>query len=111
MLILPPDPKLQDFQNYVKAMEMDRGFDKQDILRNCLLLGEEVGELFKAIRKQDAHLRIDGLSKIGSVDEELADILIYLCSIANRLDINLEQAFRDKEERNKTRTWSRPVAN
>jgi NTP pyrophosphatase (non-canonical NTP hydrolase) len=111
MLILPVDPKLRDFQHYVKAMELDRGFDKQDILRNCLLLGEEVGELFKAIRKQDAHLRIDRSSKVGSADEELADIFIYLCSIANRLNVNLEQAFRDKEERNKTRNWSKAMVN
>ena len=64
-----------------------------------------IGELFKAIRKQQK-MRVDGKSVIGSVDEELADILIYLCSIANRLDIDLEQAFRDKEEVNKQRTWT-----
>jgi len=50
-------------------------------------------------------MKIDDKSIVGSVDEELADILIYLCSIANRLDIDLERAFRDKEEVNKQRTW------
>jgi hypothetical protein len=29
-----------------------------------------------------------------------------LCSIANRFDVNLEQAFRDKEEINKKRKWT-----
>jgi len=33
---------------------------------------------------------VDGKSVIGSVDEELADVLIYFCAIANRLGIDLE---------------------
>lgn len=37
--------------------------------------------------------------------DELADLIIYLCAIANRYEIDLEQAFREKEEINKERTW------
>lgn len=42
-------------------------------------------------------------SKIKNVEEELADILIYICSIANRYNIDLESAFRAKEKVNKKR--------
>ena len=70
------------------------------------MLGEEVGELFKAIRKKE-DIKVDLNSKIGSVEEELADILIYLCAIANRYDIDLEKAFREKEEINKQRVWKK----
>ncbi len=48
---------------------------------------------------------LDKNAIVGSVDEELADVLIYICSIANRSGIDLEQAFRDKEDVNKKRTW------
>jgi NTP pyrophosphatase (non-canonical NTP hydrolase) len=51
-------------------------------------------------------MKIDRSSPVGDVDEELADILIYVCSIANRLDIDLERAFRDKEAVNKKRVWA-----
>lgn len=34
-----------------------------------------------------------------------ADIFIYLLSIANRFDIDVETAFREKEEVNKKREW------
>lgn len=68
------------------------------------MLGEEIGELFKAIRKAEK-MRIDGNSHVGKIEEEMADIMIYLCSIANRCNIDLEKAFRDKEEVNKARTW------
>lgn len=42
----------------------------------------------------------------GTVDEELADVLIYLCAIANRLGISLDEAFRKKEGFDATRTWA-----
>jgi NTP pyrophosphatase (non-canonical NTP hydrolase) len=98
------DPTLAALQRYVTELEVERGFAEQTVLDKCLLLGEEVGELFKAIRKS-AGLLIDESSSIGEVGEELADILIYLCAIANRRGIDLEAAFRGKEARNHTRTW------
>ena len=105
MLLLKDKPTLKDFQQYVIELEEERWFSEQDILQKCLMLGEEVGELFKAIRKREK-VKIDTNSKFGSIDEELADIFIYLCSIANKYDIDLEKAFRDKEEINKKRVWS-----
>lgn len=104
MLVLKSDADLAAIQDYVKQLESERGFSKNTVQQECLLLGEEIGELFKAIRKQQK-MHVDVNSTIGSVEEELADILIYICAIANRLDIDLEQALRDKEEINKQRTW------
>ena len=98
------NPTLIDIQNYVRELENERGFSRQNSLEKCLLLGEEIGELFKAIRKAE-NLNYDNQSKFTSVKEELADIIIYICSIANRYEINLEDAFREKEEINKKRSW------
>ncbi|EAR08867.1 MazG nucleotide pyrophosphohydrolase domain-containing protein [Reinekea blandensis] len=95
---------LNALQHYVRELEAERGFEDQGVLDKCLMLGEEVGELFKAIRKQQG-LKTDPNSTIGDIDGELADVLIFLCSIANRCDVNLEQAFLSKEALNKTRTW------
>ena len=105
MPILKENPTLKDFQKYVKELEIERGFENEDVLKKCLLLGEEIGELFKAIRKKDKIIKVDHNSKFSSVDEELVDIVIYICAIANRFDIDLEKAFRAKEEINKKRTW------
>ena len=104
MLQLPSTPLLNDFQEYVKLLEEQRGFTQQGIKDKCLLLGEEIGELFKAIRKKEG-LKIDKTSHFSDISDELADILIYLCAIANRYDIDLETAFRKKEEKNKQRFW------
>ena len=106
MLHLKENPTLHDFQEYVQELEIERGFSDQSSHDKCLLLGEEMGELFKAVRKASG-LNIDINSSFQSVSDELADILIYICSIANRFDINLEKSFREKEEVNKQRTWEK----
>ena len=97
-------PTLADFQYYVARLEIERGFADQSVRDKCLLLGEEIGELFKAVRKSEG-LKIDDTSHFGTVSEELADIFIYVCAIANRHDIDLEEAFRDKEAINHQRSW------
>lgn len=96
---------LHVIQTYVTEMEIERGFADRDVLSQCLQLGEEVGELFKAVRKQQAHLSVDPTSRVGDIEEELADILIYLCSIANRSNVDLDEALRKKEARNEQRRW------
>lgn len=97
-------PTLKDFQKYVTELETERGFSAQTTIEKCLLLGEEVGELFKAIRKSEG-LSIDSNSNVSETGDELTDIFIYLCAIANRKNIDLETAFREKEEKNKQRSW------
>ena len=104
MLELKKNPTLRDIQEYVKDLERERGFARDPVLQRCLLLGEETGELFKAIRKSEG-LKIDDNSVFTSVEEELADITICLSSIANRYGIDLETAFRRKEDINKRRVW------
>lgn len=95
---------LTNLQKYVTELEHERGFINQNVIQKCLLLGEEVGELYKAVRKSE-NISTDKNSSIHNLGKELADILIYICAIANRYDIDLEKAFRDKEEINKKRKW------
>lgn len=104
-LYLPQKPTLEDFQKYVAALEKERGFEGQSTIQKGLLLGEEIGELFKAMRKHEAELRVDLNSDNHNIADELADILIYLCAIANRYNVDLEQSLREKEEKNKAREW------
>ncbi|MBP8960861.1 hypothetical protein KBG31_01390 [Patescibacteria group bacterium] len=42
---------LKRLQNYIKKGAKELGFDKLSAEERCLMLGEEVGELFKAVRK------------------------------------------------------------
>jgi NTP pyrophosphatase (non-canonical NTP hydrolase) len=102
---LPAEMTLSALQTYVAQCEVERGFANQTSTEKCLLLGEEVGELFRAVRRQ-VGLATDPQSKIAEVGEELADILNYLFAIANRFDVDLAAAFASKEASNQARRWS-----
>ena len=67
---LGPDPLLVDLQRYVTELEDERGFADQHLIQKCRLLGEEVGELFKAVRTSEGR-KIDVPG--GDVGDELAD--------------------------------------
>jgi NTP pyrophosphatase (non-canonical NTP hydrolase) len=95
---------LQQIQDYVADMEAERHLDKQDLPSQCLKLGEEVGELYRAVRKLQGHPQ-DPDGRITDIGDEVADTLILLISIANRCGVSLEDAFRTKEARNETRVW------
>ncbi|MDY0810673.1 MazG nucleotide pyrophosphohydrolase domain-containing protein [Kitasatospora purpeofusca] len=104
MIPLEKNQSLEDIQQYVADMEVERGFSGRPVVEQCLQLGEEVGEVFKAIRKTEG-MHLDPNSKVGKVGDELADVLIYVCAIANRMGIDLADALRNKEAVNETRTW------
>jgi NTP pyrophosphatase (non-canonical NTP hydrolase) len=103
---LRPKPTLLDIQKYVADYIVVRGFDDEVILENVVMLGEEVGELFKAIRKAE-HMNVDDNSEKHHLAHEIADVLALLLTVANHYQIDVEQAFREKEEINKKRVWKR----
>lgn len=104
---LKANPTLKDFQQYVLQMKQERGFNTTDKFYECCLLAEECGEVISAVRKNNKGGSVGDNSKIGDVALELADVFIYICSLANMHGIDLEKAFRDKEEINQKRTWKR----
>ena len=104
MADLAEGSSLSELQRYVRSCEEERGFLAQSAIEKCLLLGEETGELFKAVRKASG-LKTDPTSEAADVGEELADILNYVLAIANRFAVDLDAAFRAKERRNSQRSW------
>lgn len=103
MPLLKDQPTLKDLQAYEALVEIERKRNHEDIAKKFLMLVEEVGELMTADRKKPELIRPDHNPEFASLDEELADILSYLCSIANRLGVDLEMAFRNKERINQAR--------
>lgn len=104
-LNLKENPTLKDFQQYVKDLIKERGFEKQTILETFMLLSEEIGEVAKAIRKLK-DLKVDKNSREPELELEIADVFIFLLRLCNDCNVDLEKAFRDKEEINKKRIWN-----
>ena len=96
MANLKENPRLKDIQKYVQEGAQEIGFDKLKGSQRYLMLVEEVGELAKGIRKSEAII-VD--TKTGSIEEELADVLLQTCAVANFFGIDLEEAFRKKQEK------------
>lgn len=67
---------------------------------------EECGELAKAVRALEKSADEARSSAQEQVGHEAADVLIFLLDICNRYEVDLEAAFRSKEEINKQRTWA-----
>ncbi len=99
--------QLDKIQNYIKDVIDIRGFGSQPVEQEILLLIEEVGELAKAIRKEKTTMCIDKnkIKNYDTVENEIADVFIVLNSICNTLNINLFDAFYQKERINIERTW------
>jgi len=103
-LHLKDNPTLADLQQYVATAVKERGFKDDRIEQRFLLLLEESGEFAKAARKS-AGLGFADDTQTKEAAEEAADVLIILLGICNMMKIDLEKAFRAKEEKNKQRVW------
>ena len=103
-LNLKPNPTLRDFQEYVARLVKERGFEKETVSEMFMLFLEECGEMAKAARKTQK-MKTDKNSEQFHFDHEVADVFIYLLDICNHFSVDLERAFRDKEEINKKRIW------
>ena len=98
---------INQIQSYIKEVMEVRGFNKEKPSDKILLLVEEVGELAKAIRKNENNLGIDKTKEYNysSIESEIADVFIVLLSICDILNIDLLKAFLNKEEENIKRIW------
>ena len=88
---------LPQYQLIIKKLAAERGFDSETIAQKFMLLLEECGEFAKAGRKHGGVSTHQKYSSHG-VEEEAADIFWVLIDLCNNLDIDLEEAFEQKEK-------------
>lgn len=87
---------LKKVQKEVWENKVNKGFNTTNVeLEFCLLYGE-VAEAFDAYRK-----------KKGDLNEELADIAIYLLGISEMLGYDLEDEIVKKVSKNKKRVYKK----
>ncbi len=105
---LKEDNSIYEVQDYIRKVIEIRGFSEQNIEKTMLLLTEEVGELAKAIRKDKTSMSIDKfkINNYDTIESEVADVFIVLCSICNKLNIDLFTSIKEKEKENIYRRWN-----
>ena len=84
-------------QDYIKQKDYHPELLKDYFLK----LAEEVGELSRAMRKE---LKApDSEHIVGTIDEEIWDVVYYAIAIANLYEIDLEKVIKTKVEINQSR--------
>ena len=95
---------LNAYQQYVRQIMRDRGFDEERVSQKFMLLLEEAGEFSQAARK-NANLAQATDAEVEDLNDAAADVFAILLDICNHLDLDLEKAFIAREHKNQSRTW------
>ena len=105
-LILEKMPTLGNYQKYIRKITIERGFQNETVPEIVMLFLEECGEMAKAVRKSIKNIKSDVNSEKFQLENEVSDVFTYLLIICNHFNIDLGNAFRDKEVINKKRKWN-----
>ena len=97
---------LKQLQTYVDEMLNIRGCADETPQDCLLLLTEELGELAKEVRKSQTQIKNDtAKNNTKDLNGEIGDVLMMLLALCRTLDVDLLQAFKDKELVNCNRNW------
>lgn len=88
--------KLKELQKKIYQNKINKGFNTTDIAKEFCLLYGEVSEAYEAYRKKKPDL-----------NEELADIAIYLLGISEILGFDLEKEIENKVKINEKRVYKK----
>lgn len=100
----PQDAALSAYQKYVHEVMAERGFDDETVSQKFMLLLEETGEFAQAARTR-ANLAQSADTEVENLHDAAADVFAILLDLCNKLEIDLERAFLNREHKNRSRTW------
>lgn len=95
---------LAAYQQYVRQVMQERGFDDETVSQKFMLLLEEAGEFAQAAREK-ANLAQATDTDTEDLHDAAADVFTILLDICNQVGLDLEKAFINREHKNQTRTW------
>ena len=95
---------LAAYQQYVKQVMAERGFDDETVSQKFMLLLEQAGEFAQAAREK-ANLAQASDADVEDLHDAAADVFTILLDLCNQLNLDLEKAFIKREHKNQTRTW------
>ncbi|MFX1252718.1 MAG: nucleotide pyrophosphohydrolase [Promethearchaeota archaeon] len=88
----------------MRAFIAERGWEKyhtpKNIVMSLVVEASELMELFQWLSEAESLDLVRNNNKKTLIEEEMADILAYLFSLANVLEIDLAKAFERKMEKN-----------
>ncbi|WP_242218564.1 MazG nucleotide pyrophosphohydrolase domain-containing protein [Bacillus cereus group sp. BfR-BA-01380] len=98
--------KISALQREVREFSKNKGFENATIEERTLFLVTEIGEVVQEVLKISSKPDSDHINeRKEQLGFEIYDVVWNLFDLANKLDIDLEDAFRKKGEINKYRHW------
>ncbi len=94
-------------QKYIDEMVHVRGWQYETPRDTMLLLTEELGELAKEVRKSCTNIQNDtAKDNTPNLAGEIGDVFLMLMALCRTLDVDLLEAFKQKELINCGRNWA-----
>jgi dCTP diphosphatase len=95
---------IHNYQALLRSFAAERDWDQFHSPKNlAMALAGEAGELleiFQWLSESESHEVATNPDQRQSASEELADIFLYLLRLADKLDIDLDEAVADKLKQN-----------
>lgn len=89
---------------FIKERDWEKYHNPKDLAISIAIETGELLELFQWRKPEDINMKIEKEKDyVEKIREELADIMIYCISLANRVEIDITQAIIDKIKKNKVK--------
>jgi NTP pyrophosphatase (non-canonical NTP hydrolase) len=101
------DARISELQNKVASFVHERNWEKfhtpKDLALAIAIETAELLELFQWKNKKEIQGLLNDTKYRNRIEEEIADIMIYILVLSNTLDIELSEAVLQKIQTNKDR--------
>ncbi len=86
---------------FVSERDWEKYHTPKNLAESISIEAAELLELFQWRNDREIEMFLEDPKFVSEIEEELADILIYCISFANRLNIDISRAISSKMEKNK----------
>src|SRR3989344_937790 len=92
--------RIQEIKNYVKKYCEDRDWDQfhspKELAIGLITEASEVLEHFRFKSESEMEAFFKDSKKREDIEDEMADVLYFLCRLAQKYDVDLSEAFKRK---------------
>jgi len=88
---------------FIAARDWEQFHTPKNLSASIAIEAAELLEHFQWLTDEQAAVALQDEEKLAAVAEEMADVFIYLLSLANTLDVDVSEAVLGKLERNEGR--------
>lgn len=90
----------QEIQKFVNDREWDQFHSVKNLSMALNVEASELMEIFQWMKEEDSNRVAQNEELMNQVKDEVADVFVYLLRIVNKTGIDLEEAVRNKMQKN-----------